>query len=130
MLGALVYSTSDAIYERDSRSATLRRVDFIASFLSVVSVVPLLAGLSLAGVTYDWSDWRIITLITIGGVCLVLFVFREAHPALPWSLTLDPSSDPKQLLGLRHLDRFQVLDVCVGAVLLGIIVRTPHPPLL
>lgn len=123
ILGALLYSTTDAIYEADSTLTTLASLDLIAAVLSIASIVPLLAGLSLAGSVYDWSDWQIIALIASGCFCLILFIAREAHPALFWLPGRKLSGRAKPFLGLRSLGKMQVLDVCIGAMLLGVLVK-------
>lgn len=100
----------------------------VAALLSAASVVPLLTGLSLAGNIYDWSDWRTILLVVVGGVCLLLFVARELHPALPCMRARDLDQSTQPLLGLRYLRGSQILDVCIGAVMLGMLVSTAFPP--
>ena len=58
-----------------------RSIDVVGIVTLVLTVVPLLLGLSLAGVEYSWSSPIIIGLFAASAIFLVAFIFTELrHP--------------------------------------------------
>ena len=60
-----------------------RSIDVVGIVTLILTVVPLLLGLSLAGVEYAWSSPIIIGLFAASAVFLVAFIFTELHTQNP-----------------------------------------------
>src|SRR5262245_36497545 len=56
---------------------TARRVDWLGAITLVLAVVPLLLALSWGGRDYAWSSTEIVTLVCVGLLMAVAFVFIE-----------------------------------------------------
>lgn len=75
--------------ELESLSITekIKRIDFIGLLLLVPAIVCLLLALQWGGSTYQWSDGRIIALLTLFGVLTPLFLafeyWKGAEATLP-----------------------------------------------
>jgi EmrB/QacA subfamily drug resistance transporter len=66
-----------------------RRIDWLGVATIVLAVVPLLIGLTWAGVTYPWGSVQVIASLTFSLVMFVAFYFAEraaAEPLLPLDL--------------------------------------------
>jgi EmrB/QacA subfamily drug resistance transporter len=59
------------------------RIDWIGIVLLVGGVVPLLIGLTWAGITYPWGSVQVITTIVGGAIVLIAFAIWENHAAEP-----------------------------------------------
>ena len=60
-----------------------RSIDIVGILTLILTVVPLLLGLSLAGVEYAWSSPIIIGLFVASGIFLALFIFTELRTKNP-----------------------------------------------
>ncbi|KAJ3250551.1 hypothetical protein HK103_003397, partial [Boothiomyces macroporosus] len=73
----------------------LHRLDYIGTFFIVVSTVLILIPLELGGSTWAWSDPKTITLLIVGGILALVFVYVEAKvskfPIIPPRLFEDRS---------------------------------------
>ena len=59
------------------------RIDWIGIILLIAGVVPLLIGLTWAGITYPWGSVQVLTTMIGGGIILVAFAIWENHAAEP-----------------------------------------------
>ena len=55
------------------------RIDYLGALLLIAGTVPLMLGFTLAGSTYDWLSWQIISLFGAAIVFVALFVIYEAR---------------------------------------------------
>lgn len=55
------------------------RIDYLGALLLIAGTVPLMLGFTLAGSTYDWLSWQIISLFSAAIVFAALFVIYEAR---------------------------------------------------
>ncbi len=55
------------------------RIDYLGALLLIAGTVPLMLGFTLAGSTYDWLSWQIISLFGGAIVFVALFVIYEAR---------------------------------------------------
>ena len=141
VLGVLVYNGSDLpsqdtsaaergvsarnsndIPSADSPPAKLSDLDFVGIVLFLMSVAPLLVGLSLAGNLYRWTEWQVIAPVASGGVFLLLLIVKELGPAsVPFPLR-SRNAFQKPLLGLRLLKGRQGIVTLGGTFWLGLLV--------
>ena len=66
-----------------------RRLDYAGMALLVLVVVPLLVGLSLGGVQFEWLSLQIVGILAFAAVMTVAFVFverRAENPIMPPSI--------------------------------------------
>ena len=66
-----------------------RRLDYAGMALLVLVVVPLLVGLSLGGVQFEWLSLQIVGILAFAAVMTVAFVFverRAENPVMPLSI--------------------------------------------
>src|SRR4051794_5144773 len=61
----------------------VKRIDFVGTFLLTTGVMMFLLGISWGGQPAPWSSARILSLIIIGILCLVTFVFWEIYARIP-----------------------------------------------
>ena len=69
-----------------------RQLDYLGMALLILAIVPLLIGLSWAGVQYPWTAPQVITALSVSGVAAVLFVvveLRVPEPIMPLSIYRD-----------------------------------------
>jgi EmrB/QacA subfamily drug resistance transporter len=59
------------------------RIDWVGIVLLVGGVVPILIGLTWAGITYPWDSIQVITALVGGAVLLAVFAVWENHAAEP-----------------------------------------------
>ncbi|KAJ5052634.1 major facilitator superfamily-domain-containing protein [Bipolaris maydis] len=139
VLGVLVYNCSDVpgrdtspepkASARNSRdipnteppTKKLSDMVFIDITLFIMSVVPLLVGLSFAGSLYRWNEWQVIAPIATGGVFLLLLIVRELWSA---SASFPPGSrhvSGETLDGLKLLKERQNIIIFGGAFWLGLL---------
>ncbi|KAI8320243.1 MFS general substrate transporter [Martensiomyces pterosporus] len=68
----------------------LRRIDFVGSLISLLSIVLILLALSWGGREYPWGSARVICCIVLGYLVAALFVFYESRypmePIIPMRL--------------------------------------------
>ena len=55
------------------------RIDYLGAVLLIAGTVPLMLGFTLAGSTYDWLSWQIISLFGGAIVFVALFIIYEAR---------------------------------------------------
>jgi len=123
VLGVLVYNASDiSKTDFDAAEPKLSSLDFVSVALFLMSIVPLLLGLSVAGSLYKWTDWQVIIPIASGGSFLLLLICREMLPGgipMPWGGRVAPV---KPLLGLRLFRGLHGTATFGGAMFLGLLV--------
>jgi hypothetical protein len=61
----------------------VKRIDFVGTFLLTTGVMMFLLGISWGGQPAPWSSAKILSLIIIGILCLVAFVFWEIYARIP-----------------------------------------------
>ena len=69
------------------------RLDYAGMALLVLIVVPLLVGLSLGGVEYEWLSFQIVGVLSFAAAMIVAFVFverRAREPIMPLSIYSNP----------------------------------------
>ena len=62
------------------------RIDYLGMMTLVMAVVPLLLGLSWAGVQYDWDSPQVISVLAVGAVMTIIFIvveLRTTEPIMP-----------------------------------------------
>src|SRR2546426_5163300 len=59
------------------------RIDWLGIALLVAGVLPILVGLTWAGLTYPWGSPQVIGALVVGAILLVAFAVRENHAAEP-----------------------------------------------
>ena len=73
---------------------TVRRIDFVGSFLSLAGVILFLTGLNWGGQSYPWKSGHVIGTMVAGGLTVVLFFvwekFGTKHPMFPMALARAP----------------------------------------
>jgi MFS family permease len=93
------------------------RVDWLGNILLVGGVVPILVGLTWAGITYPWDSIQVIAALAGGAVVLVGFAVWENHVAEP-ILTL-------HLFESRAFTVAVILSFLVGIALFGALTFLP-----
>lgn len=121
VLLAILSYRSVEIPRSSARSGSLKNVDYLGAVLMTAAVVPLLAGLSLAGTLYAWNDWRPLLAVAFGSLCLLLFIGREICYPATWAAWPKTQGDLRPLLGFKSLDGVQSA-VIFGSFTLGLLV--------
>jgi EmrB/QacA subfamily drug resistance transporter len=93
------------------------RIDWLGIVLLVAGVVPILIGLTWAGITYPWSSVQVIGSLVIGAVFLAAFAVWENHATEP-VLTL-------HLFESRAFTVAVILSFLVGIALFGTLTFLP-----
>ena len=93
------------------------RIDWVGIVLLVGGVVPILVGLTWAGITYPWDSIQVITPLVGGAVVLAVFAVWENHVAEP-ILTL-------HLFDSRAFTVAVLLSFVVGMALFGALTFLP-----
>ena len=93
------------------------RIDWVGIVLLVAGVVPILIGLTWAGITYPWNSVQVIVALAGGALVLALFAIWENHAAEP-VLTL-------HLFESRAFTVAVVLSFLVGIALFGALTFLP-----
>jgi EmrB/QacA subfamily drug resistance transporter len=93
------------------------RVDWVGILLLISGVVPILIGLTWAGITYPWDSIQVITALSGGAVLVVAFAVWENHTAEP-ILTL-------HLFESRAFTVAVILSFVVGMALFGALTFLP-----
>ncbi|BBI34040.1 DHA2 family efflux MFS transporter permease subunit [Cohnella abietis] len=71
---------------KESRSEKKPKIDYLGTFLLIISIVSILLGLEFGGKTYAWDSWQIIGLFLIGLIGTIAFIAVERkaeEPVLP-----------------------------------------------
>ena len=66
-----------------------QRLDYAGMALLVLIIVPLLVGLSLGGVQYDWMSFQVLGILVFAAVMTAIFIAveqRAAEPIMPLSI--------------------------------------------
>jgi MFS family permease len=73
---------------------TVRRIDFVGSFLSLAGVILFLTGLNWGGQSYPWKSGHVIGTMVAGGLTVILFFvwekFGTKNPMFPMALARAP----------------------------------------
>src|SRR5689334_17849074 len=93
------------------------RIDWVGIVLLVAGVVPILIGLTWAGITYPWNSVQVVVALVGGALVLALFAIWENHAAEP-VLTL-------HLFESRAFTVAVVLSFLVGIALFGALTFLP-----
>jgi EmrB/QacA subfamily drug resistance transporter len=93
------------------------RIDWLGIALLVSGVVPILIGLTWAGITYPWGSPQVIGALTAGAVLILAFAVWENHAAEP-ILTL-------HLFESRAFTVAVILSFLVGIALFGALTFLP-----
>lgn len=94
-----------------------RRIDWVGSLLSIITVVSFLTAMQMGGAHWAWNSWQSIALFSTTAVGLVLFVINELKVPEP---ILD-----LRLFGNRVFSTFTLLALLQGAGMFGAIVYVP-----
>ena len=119
-IAILVLALYDIPDPHPPEQISLKDVDLVGAVLFVVSMTPLLVGLSLGDITYAWGDWRIIVPIILGLLGLALFVVNEAH------ICRTKPSKPPLINVTIFLDQHTIM-AYIGGIILGLIVSRAWP---
>src|SRR5207244_1004176 len=93
------------------------RIDWVGIVLLIAGVVPILIGLTWAGITYPWNSVHVVVAIAGGAAVLLLFAIWENHAAEP-VLTL-------HLFESRAFTVAVILSFLVGIALFGTLTFLP-----
>src|SRR3989442_9930489 len=93
------------------------RIDWLGIVLLIAGVVPILIGLTWAGITYPWNSVHVVVAIAGGAAVLLLFAVWENHAAEP-VLTL-------HLFESRAFSVAVILSFLVGISLFGALTFLP-----
>src|SRR5256884_5140992 len=93
------------------------RIDWVGIVLLIAGVVPILIGLTWAGITYPWNSVHVVVAIAGGAAVLLLFAIWENHAAEP-VLTL-------HLFESRAFTVAVILSFLVGIALFGALTFLP-----
>src|SRR5437879_5781188 len=93
------------------------RIDWVGIVLLIAGVVPILIGLTWAGITYPWNSVHVVVAIAGGAAMLLLFAIWENHAAEP-VLTL-------HLFESRAFTVAVILSFLVGIALFGALTFLP-----
>jgi EmrB/QacA subfamily drug resistance transporter len=93
------------------------RIDWLGIALLIAGVVPILVGLTWAGLTYPWGSPQVIGSLAGGGVLLIAFAIWENHATEP-ILTL-------HLFESRPFTVAVILSFTVGVALFGALTFLP-----
>ena len=91
--------------------SSLRRVDFLGSFLLVLTLVLLLLGLNSGGNILEWDHLLILAAFAASTISLCAFIFVEARIV------------PEPILPLRLLLNRTVASVCITSWIINMIVN-------
>ncbi|PLN75818.1 putative MFS drug efflux pump [Aspergillus taichungensis] len=73
---------------------TIKRIDFIGGFLSIVGLILFMAGMQWGGYQYDWTSAHVLAPLILGFAFLVAFGFWEVYgakyPIFPSRLKQEP----------------------------------------
>ncbi|WP_442604012.1 DHA2 family efflux MFS transporter permease subunit [Paenibacillus sp. KN14-4R] len=74
---------------KESRSARKPKVDYLGTFLLIVTTLSIMLGLEWGGKDYAWISPEIVGLFALGAIGLALFIIverRAAEPVLPFAI--------------------------------------------
>ncbi|MCR8641632.1 DHA2 family efflux MFS transporter permease subunit [Paenibacillus sp. N1-5-1-14] len=74
---------------KESRSTTKPKIDYLGTFLLIVTTLSIMLGLEFGGKDYAWTSPQIIGLFALGlvGLCLFILVERRVEePVLPFAI--------------------------------------------
>ena len=108
-LGLLVFLRLPpaAVRPKESLSVIFRRLDPAGTLIFVPAIVCLLLALQWGGVTYAWSDGRIIALFIVFGVLLLLFIGIQIYGQ-------DNATVPPRVASQRTIAFACLFGICVG----------------
>ena len=66
-----------------SIKAKIRQLDWLGIFLFIVGMTPFILGITMGGVLYPWTSWRVLLPIILGVLLLAAFLTWETRPAEP-----------------------------------------------
>ncbi|PKY02248.1 putative MFS drug efflux pump [Aspergillus campestris IBT 28561] len=73
---------------------TIKRIDFIGGFLSIVGLILFMAGMQWGGYQYDWTSAHVLAPLILGFAFLVAFgvweVYGAKYPIFPSRLKQEP----------------------------------------
>ncbi|PLB38978.1 putative MFS drug efflux pump [Aspergillus candidus] len=73
---------------------TIKRIDFIGGFLSIVGLILFMAGMQWGGYQYDWTSAHVLAPLILGFAFLVAFglweVYGAQYPIFPGRLKQEP----------------------------------------
>lgn len=86
ILSCAIPALSDVRFNRQ----TLRRLDFIGSFLSICWLIPILFALKKGGSQYPWNSGKTLGPLVGGIAALVMFIVYESYLQYRKSSTREP----------------------------------------
>ncbi|OJJ60253.1 hypothetical protein ASPSYDRAFT_201631 [Aspergillus sydowii CBS 593.65] len=86
ILGCAIPALSDVRFNRQ----TLRRLDYIGSFLSICWLIPILFALKKGGSQYPWNSGKTLGPLVGGLAALVMFIVYESYLQYRKSSTREP----------------------------------------
>ena len=66
-----------------STKAKIRQLDWLGFFLFIVGLTSFILGITMGGVLYPWTSWRILFPIVLGLLVLIAFFTYESKPVEP-----------------------------------------------
>jgi MFS family permease len=66
-------------FKHSSFMEQLKRIDWIGSFIFILSSISFLIPITLGGVVLPWTSWKLLVPLSLGTAGLVGFVFYELH---------------------------------------------------
>jgi hypothetical protein len=123
VLGLVVYNSKLSAHCEAPR---LQCLDFLGATLFISSIIPTLVGLSLATSICDWTSWQAISMLTLGGISLLISVGRELCPTRFSRASGGNAAPTPTFLDLRTFEPVWALMTWSGALVLGFVVSNLH----
>ncbi|KXN73099.1 MFS general substrate transporter [Conidiobolus coronatus NRRL 28638] len=101
----------------DTMWQRIKKIDILGCLLLVTSICCILLGMNWGGNDYDWNSWQVITILCMGGVLLILFVYIENK------IAKDPIISPK--LFNKNNNLALLVSFVTGIQVLGYIYHYP-----
>lgn len=86
---------------------TVLRLDPLGTLIFVPAIVCLLLALQWGGVTYDWSNGRIIALFVVFGIAIIAFVALQI-------VLKDKATVPPEIARQRTIAFASFFGLCIG----------------
>ncbi|MBN1367332.1 MAG: MFS transporter [Dehalococcoidales bacterium] len=88
-IGMVIILVFIFLFPKIKISSNKPRIDFFGVIAMTLAIVPLILGLSLGGVDYEWNSVTVIGLFILSAASLAVFIFiesRTAEPIIPLGL--------------------------------------------
>jgi predicted MFS family arabinose efflux permease len=104
---------------RDQLAAFLQKADLLNTLIILPCIICLLLALQWGGLTYAWSDWRIILLFCVFGVLSICWVVRESKIG-------DRATVPGRIIKQRSIAAAAWMIFCLPAAMFIMVYFVPE----